>query len=161
MLQTPLGEVIIKKNNEPMEYTVKPLPLKPLEDADFIVEGRYAVNLDKSAIKAGDTLQIFLNNLFISGDKNDGERLKQLNFETDDFMVGIGLYDVQVGGGCPDAYFIEYLNNGFEVKFAGLRHIEEFTVAAAWMPLDETADTTAIWFAADPFLILDSAALGD
>ncbi|MEI6579209.1 MAG: hypothetical protein WCN92_07055 [Eubacteriales bacterium] len=156
MLQTPLGEVMIKKNNELIEFSVARLPLKPLEDMDYIVEGRYAVNIDKSAINAGDTLQIFLNNLFISGDINGGERLKQLNFETDDFMVGIGLFDVQVGGGCPEGYFIEYLNNGFTVKFAGLQHIEEFAIAVAWMPLDEYADTTAVWFAADPFLILNS-----
>ena len=56
MLKTPLGFLYVYRNNEPIEYDLKPLPLKPIEISSYEVDARYTIEIDKSKICEGDII---------------------------------------------------------------------------------------------------------
>ena len=53
MLETPLGFLYVYINNEPIEYELIKLPLKPIEISSYEVDFRYLIEFNKEIIKAG------------------------------------------------------------------------------------------------------------
>ena len=151
MLKTPLGFLYVYRNNEPIEYDLKPLPLKPIEISSYEVDARYTIERDKSKICEGDIISFEIDTDLIA-QRDGGDCLVESMFESDELFLAIGGYDINNQGKNNFAYNFSVLDNGLKVEFINLEYIEDFSVAIAWSETDKDDYYTAVWFGADPYI---------
>ncbi len=151
MLKTPLGFLYVYKNNEPIEYTLNSLPLKPIEISSYEVDARYLIEIDKSKICAGDVVSFEIDTNLVA-QRDGGDSLVESMFESDDLFLAIGGYDINNQEKNSFAYNFSVLDNGLKVEFIDLQYIEDFSVVIAWSNTDKDDYYTSVWFAADPYI---------
>lgn len=150
MLITPLGELLVLKNNIPIEYNLIKLPLKPIDICSYEVDERYLIEIDKSTIKCGDTISYNLNTI-IKPEKDVGECLIEAMFESDDLFLGIGGYDINDQNETYNfGHSFHMIEKGIEAKIIDLKYIEDLLVAISWCNTSVDDCYTSVWFSSDP-----------
>jgi len=156
MLETPLGKLMLQKNNVAINYSVIPQKLMVIEKSNYLVDGRYLLKFDLNTIKEGDIIKCFIDNNNLNSDIDCGELLALINLRDNDIVLSIGAYDVsdEYYGRVQEkfAYEIRYLINGLEIEFIDLNYIEKCRIAISWMNVKENGDDIATWYASDPDL---------
>ena len=115
MLETPLGFLHVYINNEPIEYELIKLPLKPIEISSYEVDFRYLIEFNKEMIKAGDILT-FCIDTNIEAQKDGGDCLVEAMFESDEVFLALGGYDINNSNYNNSNYFISVIKNGLKIK---------------------------------------------
>lgn len=151
MLKTPLGFLYVYINNEPVEYKLNSLPLKPIEICSYEVDSRYMIEIDKSQIKQGDIITFCIDTNIIA-QKDGGDCLVEAMFESDDLFLAIGGYDINNNNKNNFAYYFSVIENGLKAEIIDLQYIEDFNVAIAWSDTDKLDYYTSVWFGADPYI---------
>ena len=150
MLETPLGLLYVYKNNEPMEYDLNPLPLKPIEICSYEVDERYLIEIDKGKISKGDIVIICIDTN-MKAEIDGGDSLVEAMLETDDIFLAIGGYDINNHDNRNNfAYHISVIDNGLKIEFVDLKYVDELLLAIAWSTTDRDDFYTSVWFSADP-----------
>ena len=151
MLETPLGFLYVYINNEPIEYELIKLPLKPIEISSYEVDFRYLIEFNKEMIKAGDILT-FCIDTNIEAQKAGGDCLVEAMFESDEVFLALGGYDINNSNYNNSNYFISVIKNGLKIEIIDLHYIEDFNIAIAWSDTQKDDYYTSVWFAADPYI---------
>ena len=151
MLETPLGFLHVYINNEPIEYELIKLPLKPIEISSYEVDFRYLIEFNKEIIKAGDILT-FCIDTNIEAQKDGGDCLVEAMFESDEVFLALGGYDINNSNYNNSNYFISVIKNGIKIEIIDLHYIEDFNIAIAWSDTQKDDYYTSVWFAADPYI---------
>ena len=151
MLETPLGFLHVYINNEPIDYSLDPLPLKPIEICNYEVESRYMIKINKSKIKPGDSINFCIDTKEIA-QVDGGDCLVEAMFESDELFLALGGYDINNKCKNKFGYSFSVIKNGIQAQIFDLKYIEDFNVAIAWSFTDKVDYYTSVWFAADPYI---------
>lgn len=160
MLETPFGNVIVKVNDERIEYQVNELPLRrdKKEQPLFIVNGRYKImplldnNID-FPIRLSISIDCTLDSIDTKrSGLEPGERLFLNSLYRDNQKLSLGVFDELEG-----LEFYDYSLNGIEIIVTDRRFLEYAYFYVAWITLSgdnyESNGDNYTWFAADPNLV--------
>lgn len=154
MLVTPLGNLIIEKNGQEIDYRIIPQSLTVIEQSNYYVDARYLILVDTATIKSGDVIKCFIDSENVKTSINGGEYLVLLDFYKDNLLLSLGGYEILYHD-YPDkmyAFDFSYMNNGLEAKFIDTQNVDEFRLAISWMDLTGGRDENATWYGSDPLM---------
>lgn len=155
MLKTPLGDLIVYKNDVEIDYMAIPQSLKVINKCNYYVDARYLILIDTTTIKSGDTIKCFVDCGNVQTYINGGECLTLLDFTKDNILMSLGGYEILYNYDDDDktfAFDMYYIKNGLEAYFIDTEYVEKFRVAISWMELKEGCNQLSTWYASDPFL---------
>ena len=131
MLETPLGFLYVYINNEPIEYELIKLPLKPIEISSYEVDFRYLIEFNKEMIKAGDILT-FCIDTNIEAQKDGGDCLVEAMFESDEVFLALGGYDINNSNYNNSNYFISAIKNGLKIDYT-MQPMPIWSICWSWV----------------------------
>ncbi len=153
MLKTPLGNLIVQKNNIEIDYSVIPQPLRIFDKLNYYVDARYLIDIDTKTIKSGDTIKYFIDCKNVETDIDGGEYLALLNLRKNNLLMSLGVYEILYHSHKKDFGFdICYIDNGLESYFIDNKYTEKFKLAISWIELKDDLDEISTWYASDPTL---------
>ncbi len=94
MLKTPLGNLIVQKNNIEIDYSAIPQPLRIFDKLNYYVDARYLIDIDTKTIKSGDTIKYFIDCKNVETDIDGGEYLALLNLRNNNLLMSLGVYEI-------------------------------------------------------------------
>ncbi|MGL4913131.1 MAG: hypothetical protein ACRC3Y_11960 [Romboutsia sp.] len=151
MIKTPIGNLIVEKNGEVIEYRAIPQPLCVIEGCDYYVDARYLIRIDTTTIKAGDIVKCFIDCEDVTVDGNGGEMLALLDFYKDNFLVSLGGYEIlEKELEKKFAFDLYQVEKGLEAYFIDTKYKEELKFAISWMDINSGIDENSTWYASDP-----------
>lgn len=157
MLQTPLGEIIVFIDNEPVQYEAETEPVDRSCCPDL--NGRYSITVDFVPDGKSHTVSCRIKGHF-PNEKDDiesGEWLELKSFYQENTKLSIGMEGEDLGyknGMRMSAYDYDtdYLDDGVSYEIRTFTKTEKYVFGIAWI-LDFTNENeNQTWFGADPTL---------
>lgn len=141
-METILGELVLKKNNSVINYSIIELVK---ESKQFRVDSRYKIICD-TVLQKGDVIECLINvhgEKFLESCVETGENLALISLYLKNIKLSIGTQ------GDMDDREYQYLRNGMRIKL--LTDITKINFYISWLEMEDVEkEDIYTWFASDP-----------
>ncbi|MDR1563723.1 MAG: hypothetical protein LBS74_02065 [Oscillospiraceae bacterium] len=152
-LQTPIGQISIYLDNEPIPFKIKQLPLNKEHISD--INGRYSLTVEFENDSLTHSLKCMFDNYpteEIKNSKESGEDFESLSFYYGKLKLTLGAEGENFNSGKFD-YTISYLKNGLQYDINPKTASKSFLFGVAWIVNSNEKNEVQTWYAADPSLM--------
>lgn len=142
MIKSPVGEIVIMRNGEMVDYISVPLKKS---GKNYTVDERYKIELEIQEA-GGNIVECILamDEAEFQGYSESGEELEMISFQQGDIKLSIGTK------GDISGYSYEYEPDRLRLKINEKTSINRIVFYVAWITKYSDSNDIYTWFAADP-----------
>ncbi|MEL7656571.1 MAG: hypothetical protein AAGU75_11760 [Bacillota bacterium] len=149
MLQTPLGNIKLYLDGNPIEYTFTKAPENPRLYPD--VNGAFLLKYSFQADGKNHALRCVVDNSAIVSSLETGENFVAVSIHSSVIKMTLGIQgDFGCQRHCMFDFGGQFLRNGIEIQINSKTKSQDFTFGISWISPYTQENELQTWFAADP-----------